>query len=73
MNFLGYVHKFTSIRISKLKDHYISVDQSRCDTSFVAKYLDTDTIKENSIFHKNNLPHDMIFTKYDDSTRDEQV
>ena len=41
MNFLGYAHWFMSIRISQRKDHYISVDQARYDTSIVAKYLDT--------------------------------
>ena len=45
VNFLGYKNWFTSIRISQLKDHYISVDQARYDTSVVAKYLDTVTIK----------------------------
>ena len=39
VNFLGYAHWFMSIRISKLKDHYISVDQDRYATSIVAKYL----------------------------------
>ena len=38
-----------SIRISQIKDHYISVYQARYDTSFVAKYLDTATIEGNSI------------------------
>ena len=33
--------------ISKLKDHYISVDQDSYDTYVVAKYIDTATIKEN--------------------------
>ena len=50
-------------RISQLKDYYISVDQARCATSVVVKYLETDTIKFNSMFHKTNLPHDIIFTK----------
>ena len=27
VRFLGYAHNFMYIRISKLKDHYISVDQ----------------------------------------------
>ena len=42
---LGYAHWFISIRISQLKDHYSSADQARYDTSIVAKYLDTATIK----------------------------
>ena len=29
MNFLGYPHSFISIRISELKDQYISVDQMK--------------------------------------------
>ena len=35
VNFLGYSHWFTSIRISQLKDHSISVDQARYATSVV--------------------------------------
>ena len=50
-----------------------SVDQDRYDTSVVSKYLDTTTIKVNSKFHKTNLPHDVIFTKEDVYTTDEQV
>ena len=45
VNFLVYSHWFISISISKLKYHYISVDQARYYTSVVAKYLDTATIK----------------------------
>ena len=37
VNFLGYAHWFMSIRISQMKDHYISVDQARHATSIVAK------------------------------------
>ena len=37
VNFLGYAHWFMSIRISKLKDHSIYVDQARYATSIVAK------------------------------------
>ena len=44
-NFLGYPHRFISIRISQFKDHYISVYQVRYDTYVVANYLDTNTIK----------------------------
>ena len=50
VNFLGYAHWFMSIRISKLKDHSISVDQARYDTSIVAKYLDTATVKVSNKF-----------------------
>ena len=52
-----------SIRISQLKDHSISVYQSRYATYAVAKYLYTGTINESSKFHKTTLPNDMIFTK----------
>ena len=73
MNFLGFAHWFMSIRISQLKDHSISVDQTRYATSIVAKYLDTATVKASKTFYKTTLPSDMIFTKEDVSTKDEQV
>ena len=73
VNFLGFAHWFMSIIISQLKDHYISVDQARYATSIVAKYLDTSTVKESKKFYKTTLPSDMIFTKEDVSTSDEQV
>ena len=56
-----------------MKDHPISVDQARCDTSIVAKYLDTSTVKASTQFYKTTLPSDIIFTKADASTSDEQV
>ena len=56
-----------------MKDHSISVDQARYDTSIVAKYLDTATVKVSTKFHKTTFPADMIFTKEDVSTSDEQV
>ena len=62
-----------SIRISQLKDHSVSVDQSRYATSIVAKYLDTAIVKASKRFYKTTLPSDMIFTKEDVSTSDEQV
>ena len=37
VNFLGYTQWFISIRISQMKDHYISVDNSRYATSIVDK------------------------------------
>ena len=40
---------------------------------YVAKYLDTATVKVSTKFHKTTLPADIIFTKEDVSTRDEQV
>ena len=62
-----------SIIISQLKDHSISVYQARYATSIVAKYLDTATLKVSNKFYKTTLPADMIFTKYDVSTSNEQV
>ena len=73
MNFLGYAHWFMSIRISHMRNHYISVDQARYATSIVAKYLDTATVKVSTKFYKTTFPDDMIFTKEDVSTSDEQV
>ena len=62
-----------SIRIYQLKYHSISVDQVRYAISIVAKYLDTSTVKVSNKFYKTTLPADMIFTKEDVSTSDEQV
>ena len=62
-----------SIRISQLKDNYISVDQARYATSIVANYLDTATVKVSNKFYKTTLPAYMIFTKEDVSTSDEKV
>ena len=62
-----------SIRISQMKYHSISVDQARYATSAVAKYLDTATVKVSTKFYKTTLSADMIFTKEDVSTSDEQV
>ena len=73
VNFLGYAHCFMSIRIYQLKDHYIYVDQARYATSIVEKYLDTATVKVSTNFYKTTLPADMIFTKEDISTSDEQL
>ena len=56
-----------------MKDHCISVDQARYSTSIVAKYLNTDTVKAGTKLYKTILPSDMIFTKDDTSTSDEQV
>ena len=41
VNFLGFSHWFISIIISQIKDHSMSVDKSRIDTSVVVKYLNT--------------------------------
>ena len=62
-----------SIRIYQLKDHSISVDQARYDTSIVAKYLDTATFKVSNKFYKTTLPADTIFTKEDVSTSDDKI
>ena len=62
-----------SIRISQLKDHSMSVEQARYSTSIVAKYLDTATVKVINKFYKTTHPTDIIFTKEDISTSDEQV
>ena len=37
VNFLGYAHWFMSIKISRMKDHFVSVDQARYTTSIVAR------------------------------------
>ena len=49
------------------------MDQVIYATSIVAKYLDTATVKVSQKFYKTKLPADMIFTKEDVSTSDEQV
>ena len=73
VNFLGFSYWFMAIRISQLKDHSISVDQARYATSIVAKYFDTASVKVSKTFYKTKFPADMIFTKEDVSTSDEQV
>ena len=73
VSFLGYTHWFILIIISQMKDNSISVDQARYSTYIVAKYLDTATFKASTKFYKTTLPYDMIFTKADASTSDEQV
>ena len=62
-----------SIIISQLKDNYFSVDLARYATFIVAKYLDTATVKVSKKFYKTTFPADMIFTKEDVCTSDEQV
>ena len=73
LNFLGYAHWFMSIRIYQTKYCYISVDQARYDTSIVSKYFYNVTVKTSKKFYNTTLPSDMIFTKYDVFTSDEQV
>ena len=70
---LGYAHWFMSIRVSQMKEHSISIYQSRYATSIVAKYLDTTTVDESTKFYKTTLPSYMIFNMDDVSTSDEQV
>ena len=70
VNFLGYAHWFMSIRISQIKDHYISVDQAIYATSIIAKCLYTATVSTK--FYKITFLSDMIFAKADVSTSDEQ-
>ena len=73
VNFLGFAHWFMSIKISQLKDHSIYVDLARYANSIVTKYLDTATVKVSNKFNKTTLPAEMIFTKEDVSTSDEQI
>ena len=73
VNFLGYAHWFMSIGISHMKDHSISVDQDRYDTSVADNYLDTATITTSKKIYNTILTSDMIFTKAYASTSDEQV
>ena len=73
VNFLGYAHWFMPIRIPNIKDNSISVYQARNETSIVAKYLDNATVKTSTKFYKTNFPSNMIFTKADAYTSDEQI
>ena len=73
VNFLGYANLFMSIIIYQLKYHSISVYQDRYATSIVAKYLDTATVKVSNKFYKTKFLADMIFTKEDVSTSEEQA
>ena len=56
-----------------MNDHSISVDQARYATPIVEKYLDTATVRASKFFYKTTFPYDMILTKDDISTSDEQV
>ena len=56
-----------------MKDHSISEDQDRYDNSIVAKYMDTATVKTSTKFYKTTMPSDVVFTKDDVSTSDEQI
>ena len=56
-----------------MKDHSISMYQAIYATSIFAKYLDTAKVNTSKTFYKTTFPSDMIFTKSDASTSDEQV
>ena len=73
VNFLVYLHCFISIIISQMKDHSIPMGQARYDTSIFSKYLDTATVKVSTKFYKTTFLAEMIFTKEDVYTSDEQV
>ena len=73
VKFLGYAHWFMSTRISQMNDHYISLYQARYATSIMSKYLKISTFKTNTKFYETNLPYNIIFTKYDESTNDDQI
>ena len=62
-----------SIRISQMKDHSISVDQATYATYIVAKYWDTSTVKASTKFYNTTSTSDMIFTKDDTYTSEEQI
>ena len=49
------------------------MDQARYATYIVEKYLDTATVKVSTKFYKTTFPADIVFTKEDVSTSDEQV
>ena len=53
--------------------HSISVDKYINTTSIVSKYLANATVNTSRKFYKTNLPSDMILTKDDVYTSDEQV
>ena len=56
-----------------MNDHSIYVYQSRYTTSIVEKLLYTATVNKSAIFYKTTFPSDIIFTKADAFTSDEQV
>ena len=56
-----------------MKGHSISVDQAIYATRIVAKYLYTATVNTSKNLYMTTLISDMIFTKADAYTSDEQV
>ena len=55
-----------------MKEHSVSVDQSRYATFIVDKYLNTSTFDTRTKCYNTTFPSDMIFTKDDAFTSDEQ-
>ena len=49
------------------------MDQAIYATDIFTKYFDTSTVKASTHFYKTTFPSDIIFTKNDTSTSDEQV
>ena len=62
-----------SFKMSQMKDNSIYVDQDIYATSIGTKYLDTSTVNTSKKFYETTLTSDMIFTKADASTSEEQV
>ena len=56
-----------------MRDHSISVDQDRYATSIVDNFWGTVAVNKSKKNYKNTFPSDMIFTKDDESTSDDQV
>ena len=73
LNLFGYTHWFMSIRISQMKDNSISVNQARYATSIFVKCLYIAIVQVIIKVYKTTLPADMIFTKEDVFTSNEQV
>ena len=55
------------------KYHSFSVDKAGYDTSVLDIYLDTDTVNTSTKFYNTTFTSDIIFTKVDAYTSDEQV
>ena len=64
------------VRVNKnlsIEGSFLFFDQARYATSIVAKYLYTATVKLRNKFYKTTFTADMIFTKEDVSTSDEEI
>ena len=55
VKFLEYAHWFIPIRLSQMKDNYISVDQAIYATPIVAKFLDTAITETSKKFYSTNF------------------